>query len=145
MRDWDYYTGPTFELFSGDVGFPLGSGGRYDRLLGAFGLEAPATGFVLHVDRCCDALMRGSGDDTPRLPLRLGYSVRGATAAVGYAARLRRAGHPVALDLEPTESAAGAVPAWAHAGGPGGLRWRLPDTDGTGIDTLLAALDEARG
>jgi len=144
VRDWDYYTGPTFELFSSDLGFPLGSGGRYDRLLGAFGLEAPATGFVLHVDRCCDALLRGSGDETPRLPLRLGHSVRGAAGAVEIAARLRRAGHPVALDLESTEPPAGDVVGWAHADGPGGLRWRLPGKQGTGVDALLAELDAGR-
>jgi ATP phosphoribosyltransferase regulatory subunit len=58
VRDWDYYTGPTFELFSGDLGFPLGAGGRYDRLLERFGPARPATGFVVHVDRCHDAMGR---------------------------------------------------------------------------------------
>lgn len=58
VRDWSYYTGPTFEVFSGDLGFPLGAGGRYDGLLGRFGLAQPATGFVLHVDRCHDAMER---------------------------------------------------------------------------------------
>jgi ATP phosphoribosyltransferase regulatory subunit len=58
VRDWNYYTGPTFELFSGDLGFPLGSGGRYDTLLERFGLAQPSTGFVVHVDRCHDAVAR---------------------------------------------------------------------------------------
>ncbi len=58
VRDWNYYTGPTFELFSGDVGFPLGAGGRYDSLLERFGLVQPATGFVVHADRCHDAITR---------------------------------------------------------------------------------------
>ncbi len=58
VRDWSYYTGPTFELFSGDVGFPLGAGGRYDSLLERFGLDKPATGFVVHADRCHDAISR---------------------------------------------------------------------------------------
>jgi ATP phosphoribosyltransferase len=58
VRDWNYYTGPTFELFSGDLGFPLGAGGRYDTLLGRFGLAQPSTGFVVHVDRCLDATAR---------------------------------------------------------------------------------------
>jgi ATP phosphoribosyltransferase regulatory subunit len=60
VRDWDYYTGPTFELFSGDLGFPLGAGGRYDTLLERFGLAQPSTGFVVHVDRCHDAVTRRS-------------------------------------------------------------------------------------
>lgn len=58
VRDWDYYTGPTFELFSADLGFPLGAGGRYDTLLERFGLDQPSTGFVIHVDRCHDAVAR---------------------------------------------------------------------------------------
>lgn len=58
VRDWTYYTGPTFELFSGDLGFPLGAGGRYDTLLERFGLDQPSTGFVIHVDRCHDAMAR---------------------------------------------------------------------------------------
>jgi ATP phosphoribosyltransferase len=66
VRDWDYYTGPTFELFSGDLGFPLGSGGRYDTLLERFGLAQPATGFVVHVDRCHDVLSRRKADAATR-------------------------------------------------------------------------------
>ncbi len=66
VRDWNYYTGPTFELFSGDLGFPLGAGGRYDSLLGRFGLDQPATGFVVHADRCHDAVTRRRVDGTRR-------------------------------------------------------------------------------
>ena len=61
VRDWHYYTGPTFELFSGDVGFPIGSGGRYDGLFRHFGIDLSATGFVLLIDRCQDTL----GEVTP--------------------------------------------------------------------------------
>jgi ATP phosphoribosyltransferase regulatory subunit len=65
VRDWNYYTGPTFELFSGGLGFPLGAGGRYDSLLERFGLAEPATGFVVHADRCLDAIARsGESSDT---------------------------------------------------------------------------------
>ncbi len=71
MRDWNYYTGPTFELFSGDVGFPLGAGGRYDSLLERFGLSQPATGFVVHADRCLDAIARRREVTTPRDGLRI--------------------------------------------------------------------------
>jgi ATP phosphoribosyltransferase regulatory subunit len=100
VRDWDYYTGPTFELFSGDLGFPLGSGGRYDRLLERFGADRPATGFVLHVDRCVDAVLR-------RRPMRSSEVttldvVAGREAeAIDAAQRLRAAGQRVALGLEP--------------------------------------------
>jgi ATP phosphoribosyltransferase regulatory subunit len=100
VRDWDYYTGPTFELFSGDLGFPLGSGGRYDRLLGRFGADRPATGFVLHVDRCVDAVLR-------RRPARtfavtaLDVVAGREAEAVEAARRLRAAGQRVAMTLDP--------------------------------------------
>jgi ATP phosphoribosyltransferase regulatory subunit len=72
VRDWDYYTGPTFEVFSEDSGFALGSGGRYDMLLSRFGAPLPATGFVLHVDRCHDSVSRRDG--TAPAPAVLGIS-----------------------------------------------------------------------
>jgi len=140
VRDWDYYTGPTFELFSADLGFPLGAGGRYDRLLEAFGAGAPATGFVLHVDRCCDALMRGSGEDGSRRVLRLGYSGERAQEAPAVAARLREAGVVVALDLEPTAGRPDqpVTDGAAHLGDDGALRWRYRGRDGSGVEGLLA-------
>jgi len=151
VRDWDYYTGPTFELFSADLGFPLGSGGRYDRLLGAFGLEAPATGFVLHVDRCCDAQVRGLGDGEPASPLALGYAPGRDAQALSAAARLRREGFRVAIDLEanpaPPTAAAGTAPpttaearaAFARVDEKGELQWSAGGRSGTGIDSLLAS------
>ena len=51
-----YYTGALFELYAGTVGFPIGSGGRYDRLLDKFGKPTGATGFAVRVDRLLEAL-----------------------------------------------------------------------------------------
>jgi ATP phosphoribosyltransferase regulatory subunit len=51
-----YYTGALFELYAGSVGFPVGSGGRYDRLLDKFGKPTGATGFAIRVDRLLEAL-----------------------------------------------------------------------------------------
>ena len=59
------FDGPTFELFSGDLGFPLGAGGRYDSLLERFGLDQPATGFVVHADRCHDVVARRADASAP--------------------------------------------------------------------------------
>jgi ATP phosphoribosyltransferase regulatory subunit len=146
VRDWDYYTGPTFELFSADLGWPLGTGGRYDRLLEAFGAGAPATGFVLHVDRCCDALLRGTGENGGASVLRLGYAAEQAREAVVVASRLREAGLAVALDLEASVQRPGEPlgDGRAHLDG-GGLRWRLRDREGGGLDALLAAcVEDAR-
>ncbi|HEX6539805.1 MAG TPA: ATP phosphoribosyltransferase regulatory subunit, partial [Candidatus Dormibacteraeota bacterium] len=87
VRDWDYYTGPTFEVFSLDSGFPLGTGGRYDGLLGRFGAPLPATGFVLHVDRCHDTLERREAGAT-RAPLRIAWADGAHGTALQLAQRL---------------------------------------------------------
>lgn len=46
-----YYTGLHFQFVHPDSHEPIGSGGRYDRLLGHFGDDAPAIGFGLRIDR----------------------------------------------------------------------------------------------
>ncbi len=65
-----YYTGAVFEVYDPALGAPIGSGGRYDDLLGRFGRALPAVGFALGVDRLHIALAgeeRGSGDLLARL------------------------------------------------------------------------------
>lgn len=61
LRGFDYYTGILFELFSRDLGVPLGRGGRYDNLIGKFGLPAPSTGFALDVEHVQRALEGRNG------------------------------------------------------------------------------------
>jgi ATP phosphoribosyltransferase regulatory subunit len=59
-----YYTGAVFEVYDPALGAPIGSGGRYDELLGRFGRSLPAVGFALGVDRLHIALAgeeRGTG------------------------------------------------------------------------------------
>ncbi|HEU4964100.1 MAG TPA: ATP phosphoribosyltransferase regulatory subunit, partial [Bacilli bacterium] len=51
-----YYSGAIFEGYGPNVGFPICSGGRYDELLGKFGRTAPATGFVIGIERVLDVL-----------------------------------------------------------------------------------------
>lgn len=123
VRDWDYYTGPTFELFSGELGFPLGTGGRYDGLLERFGLPLPATGFVLHVDRCCDALARRGGEAAVPLPpaLRVAYAAGGEAMAIRAATALRGPGAAVACDLEPSDVPPAGADLFVDS--DGGARW----------------------
>ena len=99
VRDWTYYSGPTFELFSGDLGFPLGSGGRYDTLLERFGLAQPSTGFVVHVDRCHDATTRRAEASEPAARRGLRIAIPTGALLGGACALLRDAG--VAPDLHP--------------------------------------------
>jgi ATP phosphoribosyltransferase regulatory subunit len=99
VRDWSYYTGPTFELFSAALGFPLGAGGRYDTLLERFGLAQTATGFVVHVDRCHDVIGRRAESRRPRAAGGLRIAVPTGALFADACALLRDAG--VAPDLHP--------------------------------------------
>ena len=56
LRSLDYYTGAVFQVYDPAYGVPIGSGGRYDDLLGQFGRPLPAVGFALHVERLHIAL-----------------------------------------------------------------------------------------
>jgi ATP phosphoribosyltransferase regulatory subunit len=99
VRDWDYYTGPTFEVFSEDSGLPLGSGGRYDSLLSRFGASMPATGFVLHVDRCHDSLGRRGGAALEASLIRISWEADAQGMALDAARRLRERGVACVCDL----------------------------------------------
>jgi ATP phosphoribosyltransferase regulatory subunit len=60
IRGLGYYTGIRFEIFVAGVGQAVGSGGRYDDLLGLYGLERPAVGFALETDALAD-IVNGRG------------------------------------------------------------------------------------
>jgi ATP phosphoribosyltransferase regulatory subunit len=46
VRGFDYYTGVVFDLFVQGIGYEIGGGGRYDQLIGRFGVDRPSTGFA---------------------------------------------------------------------------------------------------
>jgi ATP phosphoribosyltransferase regulatory subunit len=133
VRDWDYYTGPTFELFTRDLGFPLGSGGRYDQLLARFGLALPATGFVISVDRCCDALLRRESQFAEAAALRIAWAEPQGALAGALAQRLRGRGLRVATDLDAAPTAPEGVHVHVDASGRvswhHGASWRTGNSD----------------
>jgi ATP phosphoribosyltransferase regulatory subunit HisZ len=51
LRDLGYYSGAILEVYDPAVGHVLGGGGRYDRLLRRFGVDRPAAGFSLYLER----------------------------------------------------------------------------------------------
>ena len=55
MSSFDYYTGIVFEAYSPLAGSPLGSGGRYDRMIGAYGADRPAAGFAFSLEEAMAA------------------------------------------------------------------------------------------
>ena len=51
LLDLGYYSGAILEVYDPALGHVLGGGGRYDGLLKRFGLDLPAAGFALYVER----------------------------------------------------------------------------------------------
>lgn len=91
-RNFDYYTGTTFQLHAHGPGVPVASGGRYDGLLEGFGRPLPAFGFAFGLDDLVWAL----GAAQPETPARL--LLTGAASAL--AAGLREQGLRCAVGPE---------------------------------------------
>jgi ATP phosphoribosyltransferase regulatory subunit len=51
-----YYSGILFEVYADGVGFAIGNGGRYNKLLRKFGKDSGATGFGLRMDYLLEAV-----------------------------------------------------------------------------------------
>jgi ATP phosphoribosyltransferase regulatory subunit len=67
LRDLGYYSGAILEVYDPALGHVLGGGGRYDGLLKRFGVDLPAAGFALYIERVHVAQMeesrkRGEGE-----------------------------------------------------------------------------------
>jgi len=60
LRDLGYYSGAILEVYDPALGHVLGGGGRYDGLLKRFGVDLPAAGFALYLERVHTAQMEES-------------------------------------------------------------------------------------
>ena len=69
MSSFDYYTGIVFEAYSPNLGTPLGSGGRYDKLIGSYGKDRPAAGCAFYLESAMQAADRT--EDPAERPLRI--------------------------------------------------------------------------
>ena len=58
LSKYRYYTGIIFFAYAYGSGEPVAKGGRYDTLLGHFGKDDPAVGFVIPVDQLMSCLSR---------------------------------------------------------------------------------------
>ncbi len=65
LRDLGYYSGAILEVYDPAVGHVLGGGGRYDELLRRFGIDLPAAGFALYLERVHVAQMEESRREEP--------------------------------------------------------------------------------
>ncbi|MDR0515057.1 MAG: ATP phosphoribosyltransferase regulatory subunit [Coriobacteriaceae bacterium] len=73
MSSFDYYTGIVFEAYAPGMGVSLGSGGRYDNMLAAYGQRRPAAGFAFCLESVMAALRLQAEGDRPldTRPLRV--------------------------------------------------------------------------
>lgn len=116
IRDFDYYTGITFEAYGPELGRPVAQGGRYDRLLARFGRPAPATGFVVQLDLVCEMLTRVSRPPAlPRLDAAVAWSGPGLKTALRLGSTLRMFGMRAVVDTQPRDPAQAKV--WWQAVG----------------------------
>ena len=61
LRDLGYYSGAILEVYDPALGHVLGGGGRYDGLLKRFGVDLPAAGFALYLERVHVAQLEEEG------------------------------------------------------------------------------------
>ena len=100
IRDFEYYTGMVFEAYATGVGYSLAGGGRYDRMLKDFGLDCPATGFALGIERILAAReFQGVSVDEPKKIFHVTYTAGDEAAAIQKANELRAAGNVVEISL----------------------------------------------
>ncbi len=58
LSPYDYYSGIIFDGYTFGSGQAIAKGGRYDNLVGYFGKDAPAVGFVIMIDDLMTAVSR---------------------------------------------------------------------------------------
>lgn len=102
LSKYHYYTGVTFRAYTYGVGDAIAKGGRYDNLLGKFGKDAPAVGFVVVIDD----LMTAMASQRIALPSEekralLVYDREAFGKALARAGKLRKEG--VCVELMPKD------------------------------------------
>jgi len=101
IRGFDYYTGPVFEITAG--GLAIGGGGRYDRLIEAYGGKpTPAVGISLGISRIVDEMDKKKLFDIEDYPAKVfvcSVNVDMVKEAVKIVQRLRKSGISADFDL----------------------------------------------
>jgi ATP phosphoribosyltransferase regulatory subunit len=148
VRGFAYYTGPIFHALARGPGEPVGAGGRYDDLLGRFGLPMPAVGFGLNLDAL--ALARTEAGVRDERPVRVLVAAEPPGDALAVALRARRiTAATIPADIDALHY--GATHHFSHVvrvGSSGSIRvGRLGDPQGerawpaeTPVEELVAAI-----
>lgn len=128
VQSLNYYSGIIFRGFTYGVGFPILSGGRYDGLVGKFGMECPATGFSLGINMIMMAIDRQKLNcEKPLVDSLISYDKKGRQTAFELCEELRAQGLNVELDIT-----------------AGGLSRAMEYAAGKGIGGLVHVLDKEK-
>ncbi|WP_414623254.1 ATP phosphoribosyltransferase regulatory subunit [Calothrix sp. CCY 0018] len=108
IQTFDYYTGFVFEVVSDidNEARVIGSGGRYDKLLGLYhpqGKDIPGTGFALFIEDLYHVLSASKQLPQPKLAsdwLVVPENSSATAAAFAYAEKLRSSTHLVKVEME---------------------------------------------
>jgi histidyl-tRNA synthetase len=101
VRNFEYYTGPVFHIFSGDQW--VGGGGRYDQLAALVGDRSiPASGFAIEMDAVAE-LLPESAEESRAVSIRWDDSSE-LGRAMALAVALREAGIAVKAGASPEQS-----------------------------------------
>lgn len=102
LQSIDYYTGSIFKCYTHGIGFPICAGGRYDHLMGTFGMDLGAVGVAFGVNRILSVLERnGIEFGSPAVSSSLVFAEQGAEGlAYDLAYNLRVNGCMVELYLD---------------------------------------------
>lgn len=99
LQSLNYYTGIIFKGFTYGIGFPLLSGGRYDKVVGEFGRSLSSTGFSLGINFAMTALRRQKKVSAAFGPdLVVGYDAAFRQKAFAYVKEQRKKNIKTELD-----------------------------------------------
>ncbi|MFC2014167.1 histidine--tRNA ligase [Chloroflexota bacterium] len=98
-RGFEYYTGVTFQLYTGEE--QIGGGGRYDALIPLMGgRDVPASGFALYLDPLMYLIKPENLAKSLAQRILVRAEPKVAKEGFGAASLLREAGYTVEIDLE---------------------------------------------
>jgi ATP phosphoribosyltransferase regulatory subunit len=98
LSKFNYYTGVIFAAYTYGVGDAIAKGGRYDSLLGKYGKDAPAIGFVIILDDLMSALYRQNVQLEKEEPVVvIEFDEDSFESKLEEAAKLRKSGTKISL------------------------------------------------
>jgi len=98
-RGLKYHSGITYEVFHPLFSSSLAFGGRYDKLLGLFGKDMPATGIAVRVDSLVEVLVRKGVFEDSKKDIYIVDLEKKKGLAYNLAKKLREKGFVVARDI----------------------------------------------